>query len=137
MGVDEVEAGEERIEAVSEEEFAAQIEAMRDDVDAWGEPVREPRAKRKSERRQRGAMVSVRFSVDELRTVQAHAAQTGASVSGYLRDLALADAHQPEVTMTWVGITTANVAGTEERLLVRSGPAKFPWLLGSSLVGDV
>jgi hypothetical protein len=137
LGVDEVEAKKGRIEAVAEEELGTQIEAMRDDTQAWGDPVREPRSRRKSERRQRGAMVSVRFSPDELELVQAQAAGVGASVSGYLRNLALTAAQQPVVTMTWVGIAAANLPRTEERLLVRSGPLRFPWLPGSGLVGDI
>lgn len=68
---------------MKQRELAEQIEAMRDDAEAWGEPVAEPERKRKSERRQRGAMVSVRFSPDELTSVQEHAAEAGMSVSGY------------------------------------------------------
>ena len=100
-------------------ELAGQIEAMRDDAEAWGDPVPEGGRKRKSERRQRGAMVSVRFSPDELASVQAHAAEAGASVSGYLRNLALAAARQPIVTLAWVGAVTINASATDERFLVR------------------
>ena len=120
--------------AVTEEELAAQIESMRDDEEAWGDPVQDPKPRRKSERRQRAAMVSVRFSVDELEAVHAHAVEAGASVSGYLRDLALAVTRQPVVTMTWVGTATHNLPATEERILVRSGPTQFPWLHGSSVL---
>jgi hypothetical protein len=112
-----------------ERELAEQIEAMRDDPDAWGEPSPEPERKRKSERRQRGAMVSVRFSPDELASVQAHAAKAHSSVSGYLRNLALAVARQPVVTMTWVGATTVNASSTEERFLVREDQVPA-WLHG-------
>ncbi len=66
------------------------VEAMRGDPEAWGEPVTSPVRKRKSERRQRGAMVSVRFTPDELAVVQRHAATARMPVSGYLRNLALA-----------------------------------------------
>src|SRR6266487_533022 len=104
---------------MKEHEFAEQIEAMRDDAEAWGEPSPEPERKRKSERRQRGAMVSVRFSPDELASVQAHAVEAGTSVSGYLRNPALAAARQPIVTVTWVGAATINAPSTEERFLVR------------------
>jgi hypothetical protein len=45
--------------------------------------------KPKSERRQRHALVSVRFTPDELATVQASAAKAAAPVSGYIRSLAL------------------------------------------------
>jgi hypothetical protein len=104
---------------MKEREFAEQIEAMRDDADAWGDPVAEPQRKRKSERRQRGAMVSVRFSPDELVFVQEHAAEAGTSVSGYLRSLALASGRQPVVVTGWVGTVTFNASATAEGLLVR------------------
>jgi hypothetical protein len=108
------------MEIMKEHGLAEQIEAMRDDPEAWGEPVPAPGRKRKSERRQRGAMVSVRFSQEELASVRAHATEAGTSVSGYLRDLALADARRPVVIMTWVGsATTINAPATEERFLVR------------------
>jgi hypothetical protein len=103
---------------MKERELAEQIEAMRDDAEAWGEPVPEPGRKRKSERRQRHAMVSVRFSPDELASVQEHAAEAGTSVSGYLRNLALAAAREPIVTVCWRA-TTVNASATDERLLVR------------------
>ena len=103
---------------MKERELAEQLEAMRDDAEAWGEPVAEPGRKRKSERRQRGAMVSVRFSSDELASVQEHAAEAGTSVSGYLRGLALGAARQPIVTVCWKA-TAITASATDERLLVR------------------
>ena len=108
-----MEAWEGKIANMKEHELAEQIEAMRDDPEAWGEPVAEPERKRKSERRQRGSMVSVRFLPDELATVQAHAAEAGMSVSGYLRSLALDTARQPVVTATvvpWATVTTVNAS---------------------------
>ncbi len=80
--------------------------------------------------------VSVRFSASELEVVQAHAVEAGTSVSGYLRNLALATAQQPVVTMTWIGTATQNLPTTQERILVRSSPSQFPWLPGTSLVID-
>ena len=109
------------IGTMEDRKLAKQIEAMRDDADAWGEPSHEPKRKRKSERRQRGALVSVRFSPDELASVQAHAATAGNSVSGYLRNLALTAAQQPIVTMTWIGATTINATSTKEDFVVRGG----------------
>lgn len=103
---------------MTEQELAAEIEAQRDVPEAWGEP--EPERKRKSERRQRGALVSVRFTPDELAVVQAHAARAGTSVSGYVRDIALAAARQPTVTGAWVSAGAAiNVSATQERFVVR------------------
>jgi predicted DNA binding CopG/RHH family protein len=117
-----MEAWEEKITSMEEHELAEQIEAMRDDPAAWGEPVPEPERKRKSERRQRGAMVSVRFSPDELTRVQAHAAEAGMSVSGYLRGLALETARQPVVTaaiVTWTGTATINASAEEKLQVIR------------------
>ena len=111
--------GEGNIVSMRERELAEQIEAMRDDPEAWGDPVAEPERKRKSERRQRGAMVSVRFSPDELASVQEHAAEAGTSVSGYLRNLALTAARRPIVIIGWAGAATVNASATDERLLVR------------------
>jgi predicted DNA binding CopG/RHH family protein len=115
--VDEVAAEEGIIATMEEHKLAEQIEAMRDDDEAWGEP--EPERKRKSEHRQRGAMVSVRLSPDELASVQAHAAEAGSTVSGYLRDLALAAARQPVVIVTWAGGASINSSATDQRFLVR------------------
>jgi hypothetical protein len=109
---------------VAEDELIKQIEAMRDDPDAWGEPVKR---KPKSERRQRGAMVSVRFTPEELATVQAHADQVGASVSGYIRNLALNAARQPVVTAVWAS-AAVNCSGTSERLVTREALGSYSWL---------
>ena len=117
--VDEMATPEGNIRTMEDRELAKQIEAMRDDAHAWGEPSQEPKRKRKSERRQRGALVSVRFSPDELASVQAHASTAGNSVSGYLRSLALTAAQQPIVTMTWNGATTTNATSTKEDFVVR------------------
>ena len=114
-----METQEGNIAIMDEHELAEQIEAMRDNAGAWGNPVSERGPKRKSERRQRGAMVSVRFTPDELASVQAHATEARASVSGYLRNLALAAARQPIVVVTWAGGTSINASGTDQRFLVR------------------
>lgn len=123
--VDEVATEEGTIAIVDERELVEQVEATRDDAEAWGDPVPERGRKRKSERRQRGAMVSVRFSPEELEAVQAHAVDAGATVSGYLRSLALAAARQPIVTMTWAGGSAINSPGTDERLLVRADQVSY------------
>lgn len=117
-----MEAGEGKIASMKEHELAEQIETMRDDPSAWGEPVAEPARRRKSERRQRGAMVSVRFSPDELAIVQAHAVEAGMPVSGYLRSLALETARQPKVTVsviTWAGQATTNASLGEKLQVIR------------------
>ena len=48
-----------------------------------------PKRGRKSEKRQRSAMVSVRMTQDELGRVQAEAQAVGQTVSTYMRDVAL------------------------------------------------
>lgn len=121
--VDALATREGSIGIMKERELAEQIEAMRDDAEAWGDPVPESGRKRKSERRQRGAMVSVRLSPEELAVVQAHAADAGTSVSGYLRNLALAAARRPIVSASWVGGEAVNASTTEERFLVREEQA--------------
>jgi predicted DNA binding CopG/RHH family protein len=119
-GVDKVETREGTMNSVDEHTLASQVEAMKDDTAAWGDPEPKPQRPRKSEQRQRGAMVSVRFTEDELVAVQAHAAQRGLSVSGYLRSVALDGAGRPGVSTRWTGRVAANSALTDERLIVRN-----------------
>jgi len=134
LGVDEVEVKEDRIGIVTEDELVAQVEAMRDDAEAWGDPVQEPASKRKSERRQRGAMVSVRFLPDELEAVQAQAAAAGESVSGYLRNLAVAASRSSPRTTTWTVAAVTNISSTDESLVLRWVPDPSPWFQGFGLI---
>jgi hypothetical protein len=107
---------------MKEGELAEQIESMRDDPDAWGDPEPDvPVARRKSEKRQRVAMVSVRLNPDELSALQAHALRVGSTVSAYLRDVAVHAAHQPIIVSPWKGSAAVNSSATDERLLVLSG----------------
>ena len=119
-GVDKVETREGTMNSVDEHTLASQVEAMKDDTAAWGDPEPKPQRLRKSEQRQRGAMVSVRFTEDELVAVQAHAAERGLSVSGYLRGVALEGAGRPGVSTRWTGRVATNSALTDERLIVRN-----------------
>jgi len=65
-----------------------EVEAAMDDPDQWAdEPL--PVPARRSEKRQRAAMISIRLSSEELETVQAEAAARGLTVSRYVRDRAL------------------------------------------------
>jgi hypothetical protein len=73
---------------VSSSPDAPRIEAMKDDPDAWGAPVPNP-SPRRSERRQRGTVVSVRLTAEELAEVQSYAELRGLSLSGALRAAAL------------------------------------------------
>lgn len=75
--------------SMDESKLAAQIEGMKDDPDAWGEPDGEPARPARSERRQRGSVVSVRLTLDELRRVQAYADERDLSLSGVLRTTTL------------------------------------------------
>lgn len=68
--------------------LADQIDAMKDDPDAWGEPAPDP-SPRRSERRQRGTVVSVRLTTEELAKVQSYADRRHLSLSGALRTAAL------------------------------------------------
>lgn len=112
---------------MSDDNLAEQLEAMRDDPEAWGEPEQEQVTRsRKSERRQRGIVVSVRLTPEELSTIQAHAGQNGSTVSGYLRDTALEIARNPVIMRPWMSGFATNFPGTDERLLLRWTRSSFP-----------
>lgn len=66
-----------------------QIERALGDDSAWEQP--DPGPRKKSERRQRGAMVSVRLTPDELEMLQAASGRQGVSMAAYMRDRALRD----------------------------------------------
>ena len=70
------------------EKLRAEVEAAMEDPSQWADdplPVRS----RRSEKRQRAAMISIRLSVEELEAVQTEAAARGLTVSRYVRDRAL------------------------------------------------
>jgi predicted DNA binding CopG/RHH family protein len=71
------------------EKLRDEVEAAMDDPNQWAdEPL--PVPARRSEKRQRAAMISIRLSSEELEAVQAEASARGLSVSRYVRDRALA-----------------------------------------------
>lgn len=70
---------------VMQERTLADIEAAMNDPDAWGDPDDAPAPRRRSERRQRSAVVSVRLTKDELRALQNYAHVRHLSISGALR----------------------------------------------------
>lgn len=111
----------ETINSMNEAELAAQIEGMKDDPDAWGEPDPAPgKSSRRSERRRRGAVVSVRLTVDELERVQAYAHNRGLSLSGALRTAALEAAQRAtKVVAPWFK-STAAVNGTSDTQKITS-----------------
>ena len=75
---------------MTETTTAEYYEAHKDDEDEWGPAEQEPTAK-KSERRKRTHVVSVRFSPDELKEVGKIAEAAGLLISTYLRRRALDD----------------------------------------------
>jgi hypothetical protein len=68
-----------------EERTVADVEAMMDDPDAWGDPEDAPAPRSRSEKRQRSAVISVRLKTDELRSLEEYARVRHLSVSGALR----------------------------------------------------
>jgi hypothetical protein len=54
-----------------------------------------------SEKRQRGAIVSVRFTADELAQVEKRAHAAGMTISGFMREQALAVAYPPAERKTY------------------------------------
>lgn len=114
------------MESMDERELAESIEGMRDDPEAWGEPSEEQSSRPpKSEKRQRGVVVSVRLTPDELTLVQAKALSRSMSVSGYLRQAGLEGGTELAGSCSWgaspsVGrLVVVNTSRTDERLLVR------------------
>lgn len=85
-----------------------EVERDLNDDDAWGEPVRTP----KSNKRQRDAVVSVRFTPSELSAVQGLASERNAYISTLLRELALqaATVVQPISTLRFGGTPIQNSA---------------------------
>jgi uncharacterized protein (DUF1778 family) len=98
-------------------QLADELEQAMNDPTEWGEPIDEDRPRR-SEKRQRAAMISIRLTADELGVVQEAAAARGLSVGRYVRESALRPAlpstlYQFEITLTnetWAD--TATPAGT-------------------------
>jgi hypothetical protein len=68
------------------------------DESEWGEP--EPARPRKSEKRRRGVMVSVRLSPEEFELLESHAKTTGIPLGTFMRQQALA-CTRPVQTTTW------------------------------------
>lgn len=96
---------------MDESQLAAEIEGMKDDPDAWGEPEAAPAQPARSERRQRGSVVSVRLTVDELARLQAYADERGQSLSGALRAAMLEAADRVAKIATsvrWIGASAAS-----------------------------
>ena len=80
-----------------------------DDASEWGTPKRG----RKSEKRQRSAMVSVRMTQDELARVQAEAQAVGQTVGTYMRDVALSCHHSQPIRTRLPYLATGNALFAE------------------------
>lgn len=105
--------------SMDESELAAQIEAMKDDENAWGDPSDERAERPRSERRQRGSVVSVRLTVDELAKVQAFAKHRDLSLSGALRTATLeaADFATKVVThIRWTASSASNANSGDDQI---------------------
>jgi hypothetical protein len=90
---------------MNEKELATELQATKDDPDEWGEP--EAPARSQGRRQRLAAMVSVRFTPDELEYVQRRAEESGQTVSAYLRSVAVAPATLPEECV-WFGVTNTS-----------------------------
>lgn len=77
------------------EELYGQMEAAMNDPSEWGEPLPEP--KKRSEKRRRSAMFSIRFTSEELEVVADLAKFHNKTVSGFIRELVLAEAQRPRI----------------------------------------
>lgn len=84
------------------------LETAIDDPTAWEKPSR---GKKKSEQRQRAAMVSVRLSPDELQAVQAAATKSGMSLSAFMRDRAVREGKQARKNMSGRNGNTNSLQG--------------------------
>ena len=80
-----------------------------DDAAEWGTPKRG----RKSEKRQRSAVVSVRMTQDELSRVQAEAQAVGQTVGTYMRDVALNCHHVEPMRARLPYLSTSNALFAE------------------------
>jgi hypothetical protein len=77
----------------------------KDDEEEWGDA--EPAPKR-SESRRLGAMVSVRFSADEVEQLREAAGAEGRSLSGYVRNAALNLSSVPTISTTFGTVNLFN-----------------------------
>lgn len=66
------------------------------DPDEWGAP--EPTKRRKSDKRRRGVVVSVRLGPEELEAIEQRAKVRGVAIGTYLRECALTTTPMPTTT---------------------------------------
>jgi len=72
---------------MNEKALAAALQASKDDGSEWGEP-QEATESSNPPGKKLAAMISVRFSTDELEDIQHRAKERGQTVSAYIRALA-------------------------------------------------
>lgn len=73
-----------------------QIEQAMNNPDEWKDPL--PEKPRRSEKRQRSVMISVRLNSDEAASLEWAASARGWTISRFVRDMALECAALPVVT---------------------------------------
>lgn len=99
------------------------LERAINDPSEWGTPKRG----QKSEKRRRGAVVSVRMTEDELAAVQHQAARVGQTVGTFMRESALGtDVRATSVNATKL-LTPATTSAPMDSSLTRLTEPK-PWL---------
>lgn len=89
-----------KMDDMETDELGTELDKAIDDPEEWGTPQRSART-RKSEKRQRVAVVSVRLTEAELELIQQFAANAGVSVGAYMRDTALKVERQTVVLSTY------------------------------------
>lgn len=86
------------------------------DPEQWGDPV--PSSRRKSDKRRRGVVVSVRFTPEELALVEGRAQTRGLALGTYLRESALETSVVPKVEHA--GATVVYISTADEFRAARS-----------------
>jgi uncharacterized DUF497 family protein len=97
---------------MDEKKLADELQASKDDPADWGDP--DPGVSTAtSAKRRLAAMVSVRLTPEELRLIQARAADRGESVSAYLRNLAVRNtASETSASAMAVGLVSISTGVT-------------------------
>jgi predicted DNA binding CopG/RHH family protein len=116
------------------EKLRDDVEAAMDDPTQWAdEPL--PVPARRSEKRQRAAMISIRLSSKELETVQAEAAARGLTVSRYVRDRALEPALSESVHKAHYVVAVNRTSHTLMNVVIgeQTGSPVVPHVLGPRL----
>jgi len=104
----------------------SEIERMLEDEDAWERPERS--TKKKSERRQRGVMVSVRLTAEEMSRLQAAARERGVTVAAFIRERAIGSGGSASLTVG-MQLPSENTTGPHSRMdVILSSEEKTQYL---------